>query len=182
MNLLILGPQGAGKGTQAVLLASRLGIPHISTGDIFRSNLKVGTKLGKKAQKYMDVGELVPDSITREMVAERLTEADAQRGFLLDGFPRTMVQATWLKDELANTHRILDRVLLLTAPDEQLVSRMLARGRSDDTPEAISRRLDIYRANTQPLLDFYGDLVSVVDGVGAIDEVQHRLLSQLGPV
>jgi len=180
MRLLIIGPQGAGKGTQATLLAENLEVPHVSTGDIFRSNVGHGTELGKAAQEYMNKGELVPDELTSAMVAARLLEPDMVNGWLLDGFPRNLSQAKWLHDLLAERGTGLAAVLLLDAPDEVLRERMLQRGRADDTLEAIDRRLEIYHSETKPLLDFYGDLVVPVDGVGHLQEVQHRILSALG--
>ncbi len=180
MRLLIIGPQGAGKGTQAALLADNLGVRHVSTGDIFRANVGHGTELGLAAQVFMNKGELVPDEITSAMVADRLAEPDMAPGFLLDGFPRNLAQAQWLSALLADRGTVLDNVLELTAPDDVLTERMLARGRADDTVEAIARRLDIYHSETKPLLDFYAALVVSVDGVGEIQEVQRRVLAALG--
>jgi adenylate kinase len=167
MRVLIVGPQGAGKGTQATLLAQNLQVPHISTGDIFRANATAGTELGALAKKYMDAGELVPDEVTSAMVKARLAESDVDGGFLLDGFPRTVPQAQWLADLLhENDHDLL-------------MERMLARGRADDTAEAISRRLALYHSETTPLLEFYGKILVAVDGVGAVGEVQERALAAL---
>lgn len=180
MRLLIVGPQGAGKGTQAALLASNLQVPHVSTGDIFRANISAGTALGVEAKGYMDRGDLVPDEITRGMVADRVAEADAAAGFMLDGFPRNIAQAQWLSALLADRGEDLDAVVVLTAPDAELVQRMLLRGRADDTEEAIARRLAIYYAETEPLLEYYADKVVRVDGVGDVAEVQQRILSALG--
>jgi adenylate kinase len=179
MRLLIVGPQGAGKGTQAALLAENLKIPHISTGDIFRANATAGTDLGALAKKYMDAGNLVPDEVTSAMVAARLAEPDAEHGFLLDGFPRTVPQAEWLGELLRGRSQQLDNVLLLDAPDDVLVERMLARGRADDTVEAITRRLELYHSETTPLLEHYAAILVSIDGVGPIDEVQQRALSAL---
>ncbi len=176
MRLLIVGPQGAGKGTQAALLAESLGIPHVSTGDLFRANLAGGTELGMLVKKYLDAGELVPDEVTQDMVADRVSQPDAEPGFLLDGFPRNIPQAEWLTAMLDGRHAPIDRVVLLTAPDQVLLDRMLARGRSDDTVEAITRRLDIYHRETTPLIDYYGDRVVHVDGVGGVDEVHQRVV------
>ncbi len=176
MRLLIVGPQGAGKGTQAVLLAESLGIPHVSTGDLFRANLTGGTELGLQAKKYMDSGELVPDEVTQKMVADRVAQPDAKAGFLLDGFPRNIPQADWLTDMLAGIGAPIDQVVLLDAPDDVLVERMLARGRADDTAEAIARRLAIYHQETTPLIDYYGDRVVNVNGVGEVSEVHDRVL------
>jgi len=176
MRLLIVGPQGAGKGTQATLLAESLGIPHVSTGEIFRANLAGGTELGKLAKKYMDAGELVPDEVTQEMVSDRVAQSDARPGFLLDGFPRNIPQAKWLTELLDGMESPIDVVVLLTAPDQVLLDRMLTRGRTDDTAEAISRRLNIYHRETTPLIDYYDGRVIHVDGVGAVDEVHERVL------
>lgn len=180
MRLLIIGPQGAGKGTQAALLCEELSIPHVSTGDLFRANIGEDTELGRRAQGYMDAGELVPDSVTQDMVADRLAQPDAADGFLLDGFPRTTAQADWLTDFLAGRGWSLDAVVLLTAPDEVLTERMLGRGRADDTPAAIATRLELYRSETAPLIDHYGDRVVAVDGVGEIAEVHRRIVDGLG--
>ena len=177
MRLLIVGPQGAGKGTQAALLAESLGIPHVSTGDLFRANLADGTELGRLAKKYMDAGELVPDEVTQEMVADRVAQPDAEPGFLLDGFPRNVPQADWLTGMLDELEKPIDAVVLLTAPDDVLLGRMLARGRADDTVEAISRRLDIYHRETKPLIDYYDGRVLHVDGVGEIEDVHSRVLA-----
>ena len=179
MRVLIVGPQGAGKGTQATLLAKNLQVPHISTGDIFRANATAGTELGALAKKYMDAGELVPDEVTSAMVKARLAESDVDGGFLLDGFPRTVPQAQWLGDVLHENEHDLDAVLLLDAPDDVLMERMLARGRADDTAEAISRRLALYHSETKPLLDYYSKILVAVNGVGAVEEVQQRALEAL---
>ena len=179
MRLLIVGPQGAGKGTQATLLADNLGIPHVSTGDLFREHVGQGTELGKLVQKYMDAGDLVPDEVTSAMVAGRIAAQDAEPGFLLDGFPRNISQSEWLTELLHDRDLELDAVILLTAPDEVVVGRMLARGRADDTDGAIRRRLDIYHTETTPLIEYYGDKIVPVDGVGDIAEVQQRILSAL---
>ncbi|WP_111766513.1 adenylate kinase [Nakamurella deserti] len=180
MRVLIVGPQGAGKGTQATLLAENLGVPHVSTGDLFRLNIGHGTALGKTVQTYMDKGELVPDEVTSAMVAARLEDEDMVNGWILDGFPRNLSQAKWLGELLAERGSALTSVLVIDAPDEILMERMMARGRADDTADAIQRRLAIYHAETVPLVEFYGDLVLEVDGVGEISEVQHRILRALG--
>jgi len=173
-NMLIIGPQGAGKGTQGTLLATRLGVPHISTGDIFRANVRAKTDLGLECQRYMDAGELVPDTVTSAMMGARLTEPDTQGGFLLDGFPRTVSQADTLTG-LLGTDRQLTAVLVLEAPDAVVAERMLARGRADDTITAINRRLELYRAETAPLLELYAPLIVSVDGVGSVDTVHERI-------
>jgi len=179
MRLLIMGPPGAGKGTQATQIAATFGIAHISTGDLFRANLAEGTALGLEAKKYMDAGEYVPDSVTNDMVRDRLSHADAQAGFLLDGYPRTVDQVAQL-DEMLGDQR-LDKVLVLTADTDEVVGRLLNRaqdqGRADDTEEVIRRRLEVYAEQTAPLIDLYssrGILVSV-DGLGTIDEVAARI-------
>ena len=177
MRLLIIGPQGAGKGTQAELLRQELGIPHVSTGDLFRANIGAGTELGRRAQQYLDSGDLVPDAVTQDMVADRLARPDAADGFLLDGFPRNLAQAEWLTSLLAERGTPIQSVVLLTAPDEVLTERMLARGRADDTPEAIRTRLQIYYSETRPLVDYYGSAVATVDGVGAVDEIHRRIVA-----
>ncbi len=179
MRLLIMGPPGAGKGTQATKIAEFFGIAHISTGDLFRANLSEGTALGLEAKKYMDAGEYVPDSVTNDMVRDRLTHADAQAGFLLDGYPRTVAQVAELDEMLGD--ETLDKVLVLTADTDEVVGRLLNRahkqGRADDTEEVIRRRLEVYEEQTAPLIDLYssrGILVSV-DGLGSIDEVAGRI-------
>ena len=183
MRLLIMGPPGAGKGTQATKIAETFGIAHISTGDLFRANLSQGTALGLEAKKYMDAGEYVPDSVTNDMVRDRFTHADAQAGFLLDGYPRTVDQVEQLDEMLGD--KGLDKVLVLTADTDEVVSRLLNRakeqGRADDTEEVIRRRLEVYEEQTAPLIALYsarGILVSV-DGLGSIDEVADRINSVL---
>ncbi len=178
MRLMIIGPQGVGKGTQSVLLSKAIGVPHISTGDLFRSNASTQTELGRRAQEYMKAGELVPDAVTNAMVAERLSVDDTTNGYLLDGFPRTLDQARWFTQTLG-PERDLQAVVLLEAPQEELVQRMLARGRDDDQPQIIHRRLELYRTTTQPLLDHYANLLIPVNGTGAIADVHNRILSAL---
>jgi len=177
-NLLIIGPQGAGKGTQAILLAERLNIPHISTGDVFRANAQARTQLGLECQRYMDAGELVPDSLTTNMVAHRLAKPDTKDGFLLDGFPRTVPQAGAL-DDLLGGQRRLTAVLVLLTPNHVVLQRMSIRGRRDDTLEAIQRRLDLYHCETTPLLERYSRLLVAVDGVGTVHDVHERIWTAL---
>lgn len=162
-TVLMLGPTGAGKGTQAAALASFCEVPHISTGDIFRANMQAETPMGKLAANALRSGELVPDSVTQAMLAERLRYPDTNDGFVLDGFPRTTDQATWL-DAMLTGGSDVAAVIVLAAPDEVLLDRAQRRGRLDDTATAVTRRLAIYRERTKPLLGYYGDLVTVIDG------------------
>ncbi|MFM7144723.1 MAG: adenylate kinase [Actinomycetales bacterium] len=182
MHLVLMGPPGAGKGTQAQIVAGRLSVTHISTGDIFRTNVSSGTPLGLQAQRYMDAGEYVPDDVTNAMVRGRLGEPDCSAGFLLDGYPRTLDQVSELDDILTSLNKRLDRVVELTVDREELVQRLVRRavdsGRSDDTEDVIRRRMDVYQEQTSPLLQVYatrGLLVSV-DGMGAVDQVTARIL------
>lgn len=182
-RLLIIGPPGAGKGTQATRIAERYEIPAISTGDIFRANIKGGTELGKQVQAIIERGELVPDSLTNEIVADRLAQSDAAAGFLLDGYPRTVDQVTALDEMLEGDS--LDAVVLLEADTDEVVARLLKRaqleGRADDTEEVIRHRQDVYAEQTAPLIDLFskrGILVSV-DGMGSVDEVGERIASGL---
>ena len=179
MRLVLVGPPGAGKGTQAVRLAERLDVPHISTGDLFRANLAQQTPLGQEARRYMDAGDLVPDSVTVEMVRERLTHDDAGKGFILDGFPRTLSQAAALSDLLAERGEDLDAVVEFNVPEEELVQRLLGRGRTDDTEDVIRRRQQVYRQETAPLLEHYGDRLVTVDAVGDVEEITDRVSDAL---
>ena len=187
LNLLLFGPQGSGKGTQAKRIAAEHGIPHVSTGDMFRAAIAKRTPLGAKVEPILAAGDLVPDDLTVGLIRERLAESDAAPGFVLDGFPRNMAQAEALDALLAELGRPLTAVLELLVPDEVCVERMLKRaaeeGRADDTPEGIARRLEIYHRETAPLSEHYrvdGKLVEV-DGAGTIDEVWgevHKALEQ----
>lgn len=181
-RFLLIGPPGAGKGTQATLLAQAYGIPAISTGDIFRANVKAETELGVLAKGFMDRGEYVPDSVTNDLVRDRLSHEDTQKGFLLDGYPRTRDQVSVLDSILDEHHTSLDAVILLTADTDELVRRLLNRaieqGRADDTEGVIRRRLEVYEAETAPLTNVYASrgLVIMVDGLGPIDEVTDRIV------
>ncbi|MEU1998339.1 MULTISPECIES: adenylate kinase [Nocardia] len=180
MRVVLLGPPGAGKGTQAVLLSEKLGVPHISTGDLFRANISQQTPLGREAQKYMDAGDLVPSDVTNRMVEARVNEPDAANGFVLDGYPRTVDQADALEKILKNMNTKLDAVLRFVVPEDTVVERMLARGRTDDNEGVIRNRLRVYREETEPLLEHYDGLVVSVDGVGEVDDVNARALRALG--
>ena len=209
MRLVLVGPPGAGKGTQAVFLAEHYSIPHISTGDIFRANLKAGTPLGQEAKSFMDRGELVPDSVTNEMVKDRLTQDDLANGFLLDGFPRNVVQAEVLRAILAEQKSPLDAVLELNIADseiiERLSSRLTCRGcgapspataqacaacggelyqREDDKAEVIARRLEVYNEQTAPIIAFYrgeGILITI-SATGAVSEITERATTALSRI
>eukprot|EP01059_Diplonema_ambulator_P025073 TRINITY_DN42056_c0_g1_i1.p1 TRINITY_DN42056_c0_g1~~TRINITY_DN42056_c0_g1_i1.p1 ORF type:complete len:188 (+),score=5.74 TRINITY_DN42056_c0_g1_i1:65-628(+) len=184
-RLLIIGPPGAGKGTQAVRIAEKLNIPAISTGDIFRKNIKEETELGKEAKSYIDSGNLVPDSVTNNMVRARLAEEDAANGFLLDGYPRNVAQVQELDSILEDMGVEIGRVLLLVADNDELVQRLLNRaaeqGRSDDNEEVIRHRLKVYEEETAPLVALYTErgIVKEINGLGDIDEVTERILDAL---
>jgi len=173
LRLIILGRQGAGKGTQSIRISSRYGIPHISTGDMLRAAVLEGNELGLRAKAIMDAGDLVPDDLMMSIVTERLSANDAQAGFLLDGFPRTAAQATWLDATLAPGG--IDMALTIDVPDEVVVERMMARKRPDDTEDAIRRRLDLYEEQTEPLLSHYAERVATIDGHAAEDTVEGRV-------
>lgn len=185
MRVLLMGPPGAGKGTQAARLAGVLGVPHVSTGDIFRANVGEGTPLGVEAKRYMDAGDYVPDELTNRMVRDRLAQPDAATGFLLDGYPRTPAQVSELDDMLASHGTALNCVIELVADLDELVARLVRRaqdqGRTDDTPEVIRRRQEVFAEQTAPLLAIYRErgLLRQVDGLGAVDEVGERILQAL---
>lgn len=181
-RLIFLGPPGAGKGTQAKTLAEYWNIPHISTGDILRYALQQQTPLGIKAQVYMDKGELVPDILVEQMVQERLSQSDTESGWILDGFPRTVKQAMFLQELLSQLNQSGEMVVNLDVPDDVVVERLLARGRKDDTEEVIRRRLEVYRLETAPLIDFYSDRQQLVkvNGNQSFEEVTAELENALG--
>ncbi len=185
MRLILMGPPGAGKGTQAKYVAEHFGIPAISTGDIFRANVSQGTELGVQAKRYMDAGEYVPDEITNLMVRNRIDEPDAEPGFLLDGYPRTLAQVEELDGMIAHTGHRLDAVVVLRVDSEEVVQRLLQRaetdGRADDTEEVIRRRQEIYAEETEPLITVYKQrgLVHEVDGMGEVDQVTKRIFEAL---
>ncbi|MGX4688161.1 adenylate kinase [Streptomyces sp. JNUCC 63] len=179
MRIVLVGPPGAGKGTQAAVLSRKLDIPHVSTGDLFREHVGRQTPLGQEAKQYLDGGELVPDHITNGMVRQRLGEPDARRGFLLDGFPRTVEQAEELSGMLAEAGTGLDTVVELTVPEDVVVERLLGRGRPDDTEGVIRRRQQVYRTQTAPLLEHYAGLLRTVQAVGPVEEITGRVLGAL---
>ena len=188
MRLIFMGPPGAGKGTQAKFVAQRYGIPAVSTGDIFRANVSRGTELGLEAQRFMDAGEYVPDAVTNLMVRARIDEPDAEPGFLLDGYPRTLAQVEELDGMIAFTGHALDAVVSLTVDSDEIVQRLLQRaqleGRADDTEDVIRRRQELYAEQTAPLIEVYRDrgLLLEVDGMGEVDEVTGRILAALEAV
>lgn len=212
MRLILVGPPGAGKGTQAQFLAEHFAIPHISTGDIFRANLKSGTPLGVEAKGYMDKGELVPDSVTNAMVADRLTHADTKNGFLLDGFPRNVVQSKVLAGIVEKAGTPINAALELTVDEKEIIRRLSGRRvcrncgriwhidsdptqdaaicggcggeiyqRDDDKEEVIARRLEVYREQTEPIINFYRtrSLLVSISAMGAVEEVTSRAIAAL---
>ena len=188
MRLILMGPPGAGKGTQAKVVAAHFGIPAISTGDIFRANVSQGTELGLAAQRYMNAGEYVPDEVTNSMVRNRIAEPDAAPGFLLDGYPRTLAQVDELDSMIEEAGNRLDAVAVLTVDGEEIVQRLLARaqteGRADDTEDVIRRRQEVYGEQTEPLIDVYRQrgILLEVDGIGEVDEVTRRVFDVLDAV
>jgi adenylate kinase len=185
MRMVLLGPPGAGKGTQAARLAERAGIPHIATGDIFRANVAQRTRLGRRAKRYMDRGDLVPDEVVIAMVMDRLAERDCADGFVLDGFPRTVAQAEALDHRLAELETPLAAALNFEVTEEELFRRLAGRSaalhRSDDTELTIRHRLEVFAVKTRPLVDYYRrrGLLARVDAVGAIERVAARIEAAL---
>jgi len=185
MRIVFMGPPGAGKGTQAAILSRTYGIPHISTGDIFRANVSEGTPLGIEAQRYMDAGEYVPDGVTNAMVRDRLTYPDAQPGFILDGYPRTVEQVAELDAMLRSSGHKLNAVIELTVDIDEVVQRLVRRaaeqGRPDDTEDVIRRRLEVYAQQTAPLIAVYQNhgLLIQVDGLGDIESVSNFITSAI---
>jgi adenylate kinase len=180
MRVVLLGAPGAGKGTQAEKLAEKLQIPHLSTGELFRHNISTGTKLGLEAKRYLDAGDLVPSELTNELVDDRLTEPDTADGFILDGYPRSVPQAQALHDMLERRGTQLDAVVEFRVPEDELLERLRSRGRADDTDEVILNRMNVYRDETAPLLEYYRSELRTVDAVGTVDEVFARALRALG--
>lgn len=184
-RLLIIGPQGSGKGTQGARIAERLGIPTVSTGDVFRANVKDGTDLGLKVKAIIDAGDLVPDELTSEIVRDRLSQQDAAHGFLLDGYPRNLTQVGHLDGFLEQRGEPLTAVIELSVPRDESIARLSRRaaeqGRADDNEESIAKRLAIYESETAPILDVYRErgIVDEIDGVGSLDEITERITAAL---
>ena len=180
MRVVLLGPPGAGKGTQAQKLAEKLEIPQISTGELFRHNIDNGTKLGLEAKRYLDAGDLVPSDLTNQLVDNRLDEPDAANGFILDGYPRSLEQAKALHEMLQRRGTDIDAVLEFRVSQEELFQRLKGRGRADDTDDVILNRMKVYRDETAPLLEYYHGELKTVDAIGTVDEVFARALQALG--
>jgi adenylate kinase len=180
VRVVLLGPPGAGKGTQAEKLEEKLGIPQISTGDLFRHNIGEGTELGLEAKKYLDAGDLVPSELTNRLVDDRLNSPDVADGFILDGYPRSVEQAKALDEMLERRGLHLDAVVEFRVSEDELFERLKGRGRADDTDDVIRNRMKVYRDETAPLLEYYSDELKTVDAIGTVDEVFARALKALG--
>ena len=184
MRVVLLGPPGAGKGTQGEKLAEKLGIPQISTGDLFRRNIDAGTKLGLEAKRYLDAGDLVPAELTNQLVDARLDEPDAAKGFILDGYPRSVQQAEALDEMLQRRGADIDAVLEFRVSQDELLQRLKERGRADDTEDVIINRMKVYNDETAPLIEYYGSQpkgqLKTIDAIGSLDEVFARALHVLG--
>ena len=180
MRVVLLGPPGAGKGTQAQKLSEKLGVPQISTGELFRNNINNGTKLGLEAKRYLDAGDLVPSDLTNQLVDDRLNDPDAANGFILDGYPRSLEQAKALHEMLERRGTDIDAVVEFRVSQDELLQRLKARGRADDTDDVILNRMKVYRDETAPLLEYYSGELKTVDAVGTMDEVFARALQALG--
>lgn len=186
MFILLLGAPGSGKGTQGQILADRLGLPKITTGDIIRAAMKAGTALGREVQKSYDEGKLVPDAVVLGMIKEELAKPEAQQGAILDGFPRTAAQAALVDATLAERGQRLNHILLLDVPEDELVRRLIARaaegGRSDDSPDAVKTRLQVYQRDTAPLVAYYAERGNVrrVPGTGPVDEIATEIKRIIG--
>ncbi|MEX0661579.1 MAG: adenylate kinase [Balneolaceae bacterium] len=183
MNLILFGPPGAGKGTQAKKIKTHFNIPHLSTGNIFRSNIKNETALGKKVKSILDAGDLVPDETVVDLVVDELNKPKYDNGYVLDGFPRTVPQAKALDAYLSKNNTSIDSLIMLSVPEKELINRILSRGegRSDDTPEKIKTRLAVYRKETEPVLNYYQEkgVVKEVDGVGTVNDIFERIKEAL---
>jgi adenylate kinase len=180
VRVVLLGPPGAGKGTQAEKLSEKLGIPQISTGELFRRNIDSGTKLGLEAKRYLDAGDLVPSELTNQLVDDRLDSPDTAKGFILDGYPRSVEQAKALHEMLERRGSDIDAVVEFRVSQDELLQRLKGRGRADDTDEVILNRMKVYRDETAPLLEYYRDQLKTVDAIGTVDEVFARALQALG--
>ena len=180
MNLILLGPPGAGKGTQAEGISKKRGLIQLSTGDMLRAAVKAGTPIGLEASTIMEAGGLVPDQMVTKIIAERIAQPDCLKGFILDGFPRNTAQAASLGEILKDKGLDLDAIVQFEVDDEEVVQRLLGRGRSDDNEDTIRNRQQVYRDETAPLLEYYSDRLVTVDAVGDVEEITERVFKALG--